>query len=279
MTKENIIRKLTSRKFWMAVCGFVALIMVACGKTKGVTHYRLKLDGDSDSIVDVENLEDEFFGTGLRMGVVKNVLECIFDVIPKYIARTGNAVRLGSLVTLKAYATGTIDHANAEADPSRNYMEIRASELPSLRYRLKNARLVNANGYPRGIEKVVGGLHPTAGIVDAAHNISVFGYECSEIYVPVDASADAEVGVWLETLDGQRIVRCKVTTAGRQDLAVRIPPTDEPIAPGEYRIAVATRGTEDAPENAPLYTYRRKVKFVDSHRTAPDGAKPEERND
>ena len=29
MTKENIIRKLTSRKFWVAVAGFVAGLVVA----------------------------------------------------------------------------------------------------------------------------------------------------------------------------------------------------------------------------------------------------------
>ena len=27
-------RKLTSRKFWAAVCGFVTLILIACGKTE-----------------------------------------------------------------------------------------------------------------------------------------------------------------------------------------------------------------------------------------------------
>lgn len=27
-------RKLTSRKFWIAVCAFVSLIMIACGKTE-----------------------------------------------------------------------------------------------------------------------------------------------------------------------------------------------------------------------------------------------------
>lgn len=27
-------RKLTSRKFWVAVCGFITLIMIACGKTE-----------------------------------------------------------------------------------------------------------------------------------------------------------------------------------------------------------------------------------------------------
>ena len=27
-------RKLTSRKFWVAVCGFITLILIACGKTE-----------------------------------------------------------------------------------------------------------------------------------------------------------------------------------------------------------------------------------------------------
>ena len=34
MDKQEIIRKLTSRKFWMAVCGFVALLLVGAGKTE-----------------------------------------------------------------------------------------------------------------------------------------------------------------------------------------------------------------------------------------------------
>ncbi len=34
MNKDDIIRKLTSRKFWVAVCSFVALLWVAVGHTK-----------------------------------------------------------------------------------------------------------------------------------------------------------------------------------------------------------------------------------------------------
>lgn len=34
MSKDDIIRKLTSRKFWAAVCSFVALIVVAAGHTE-----------------------------------------------------------------------------------------------------------------------------------------------------------------------------------------------------------------------------------------------------
>ncbi len=34
MSREDIIRKLTSRKFWLAVASFVALVAVACGATE-----------------------------------------------------------------------------------------------------------------------------------------------------------------------------------------------------------------------------------------------------
>ena len=34
MSKEDIIRKLTSRKFWLAVAAFVSLVAVACGATE-----------------------------------------------------------------------------------------------------------------------------------------------------------------------------------------------------------------------------------------------------
>lgn len=33
-TKIDWKRKLTSRKFWIAVCAFVSLVMIACGKTE-----------------------------------------------------------------------------------------------------------------------------------------------------------------------------------------------------------------------------------------------------
>ena len=34
MSREDLIRKLTSRKFWTAVCSFVALIVLAAGKSE-----------------------------------------------------------------------------------------------------------------------------------------------------------------------------------------------------------------------------------------------------
>lgn len=34
MTKKDLIRKLTSRKLWMAIAAFVSLVAVACGATE-----------------------------------------------------------------------------------------------------------------------------------------------------------------------------------------------------------------------------------------------------
>lgn len=34
MNKDDLIRKLTSRKFWMAVCSFVTLLVIAFGRSE-----------------------------------------------------------------------------------------------------------------------------------------------------------------------------------------------------------------------------------------------------
>ena len=34
MNKDDLIKKLTSRKFWMAVCSFVTLLIIAFGRSE-----------------------------------------------------------------------------------------------------------------------------------------------------------------------------------------------------------------------------------------------------
>lgn len=49
MTKKDIVRKLTSRKFWMAVAGFVSGLLVAFGRSEAtaVTVSGLIMSGAS----------------------------------------------------------------------------------------------------------------------------------------------------------------------------------------------------------------------------------------
>lgn len=35
MTKQDIIRKLTSRKLWLSIASFVSMLLIACGRTSG----------------------------------------------------------------------------------------------------------------------------------------------------------------------------------------------------------------------------------------------------
>ena len=96
---------------------------IPCGDG-GKVKYRLSLDNSTDNICGLESLEDELrtAGLNLRVSTVENILNTLLDVIPRYIARTGRSVRIGNLVTLKPYATGTLDNANDAPDPERTIL-------------------------------------------------------------------------------------------------------------------------------------------------------------
>lgn len=127
---------------------------VPCARFGDVQQYRLQLESDNDNIVGLDAIEDELrtAGLNLRVEAVENILNTLCGVIPEYIARTGNAIRLGNLVTLKPYATGTVAHANDAPDPEKNHLEVRATVCPALRYSLAKARLVNAMRNVDGID-------------------------------------------------------------------------------------------------------------------------------
>ena len=108
---------------------------IPCGGSGEERYYRLELETASDNIVGLDALEDRLLtaGLNLRVSAVENILNTLFDVLPAYIAETGNAVRIGNLVTLKPCVTGTLAHANDAADPEKNHLEIRATVVPALR--------------------------------------------------------------------------------------------------------------------------------------------------
>ena len=237
---------------------------IPCARSGGAPQYRLQLESDNDNIVGLGAIEEELrmSGLNLRVEAVENILNTLCGIIPEYIARTGNAVRLGNLVTLKPYATGTVAHANDAADPARNHLEVRATVCPSLRYSLAKARLVNAMRNVDGIDSVVGGPSQKSGEVDAEHEISVAG---QNIYLPLSSAGDVEARgrAWLETRDGEMLGRCDVTLSGSEYLRLRLR-LDAPPRVRDCRLVIETYGTAEAAADPsyPVFSYRRNVRFV-----------------
>lgn len=238
---------------------------IPCG-AGGKKAYRLSLEESTDNICGLDALAEELriAGLNLHVSAVENILNTLLDVIPSYIARTGRAVRIGNLMTLKPYATGTLDNANDEPDPAKSHVEIRATVSPALRYSLAKARLVNVKQRRNVIDRVICDMNGAVlDVVDVKHDILVNG---RNIYVPLQsATAENTRGkVWIETLDSVRLGRCAVLTAGPDLLTVRFVP-DMPVSAGEVRLVVETYGTKeaaDAGDKSALARYTRVVRFA-----------------
>ena len=238
---------------------------IPCG-AGGKKAYRLSLEESSDNICGLDALAEELGTAGLNLHVsaVENILNTLLDVIPRYIARTGKAVRIGNLMTLKPYVTGTLDNANDEPDPVKSHVEIRAMVSPALRHSLAKARLVNVKNLRNAIDRVICNMNgAVVDVVDAKHDIQVNG---RNIYVPCQsATAKNTRGmVWIETLDGVRLGRCAVLNTGPDLLTVRFVP-DMPVSVDEARLVVETYGTKeaaDAGDKSVLARYDRVIRFV-----------------
>ena len=232
----------------------------------GKKKYRLVLEDSSDNICSLGSLAEELLIAGLNLHVsaVENILNTILDVIPKYIARTGRSVRIGNLITLKPYATGTIDFANDALDPEKNQLEIRATVSPALRHSLKKARLVNVSHRARGIDFVIRKANGARrGEVDTEHDLYING---TGIYVPPQSATEESTRgkVWIETLDGRMLGRCAVRASGPDCTTARFTP-QAPVGVGEGRLFVETCGTKEAAEandNTLLQRYSCDVRFV-----------------
>ena len=244
---------------------------IPCG-SGGRKKYRLALENSTDRICNLEALEDELrtIGLNLRVSAVENILNTLLDVIPKFMAQTGQSVRIGNLLTLKAYVTGSLDNANDALDPDKNHLEIRATISPALRYSISKAKLVNVKQLRNAISNV--SLEMNGAVsdeVDAEHNIVVFG---DGIYVSPQSATDenARGRVWIETLDGKMLGRCTVLRSSLKLTVVRFMP-DAPVGDGDVRLVVETYGTKkaaDAGDKSSLARYSRVVRYRGATRTA-----------
>ena len=237
---------------------------VPCG-TAGNRKYRLSIDGSKDKIDDLNSLSEMLEdASGLKMTIFENVLSTIAAVIPKHIAKTGESVRIGNLVTLAPCVTGSIANANDEPDPAHNRLEIRATVSPAMRHSLAKTRLVNVKSKKNAIDRVICDADwANRDVIDAEHVVLVNG---TDIYVPPQSAADKNTRgkVWFETMDGRRLGRCSVSSSGPNAIKARFVP-DAPVDVDEGRLFVETYGTKEAAEagdRSLLQRYSRDIRFI-----------------
>ncbi len=208
----------------------------------------------------MDSLSEEINMSGYQVSLVENML---LDVVPRYIARAGHSVRIGNLLTLKPFATGTLEYANDATDPANNRLEIRGTISPALRHSLSRVPLVNVSRSTRGIDFTINNANESRrDAINPELEILING---TDIYVPVQSAAGENTRgkVWIETLDGRRLGRCEVLTSGPNALKVKLVP-DAPVDVQEGRIFVETYGTKEAAEagdNSPLQHYSRDIRL------------------
>ena len=239
---------------------------IPCGSgRKG--KFRLAIVNSSDKISNLDALAEDLqiAGLNLHVSAVENILNTLLDVIPRYIARTGQSLRLGNLVTLKTCVTGAIDNANDELDPENNHLEIRATVSPALRHSLAKARLVNVKHRRIVIDRVIRDMNGALlDEVDAKHKLLING---KGIYVPSQSASDENTRgrVWIETLDGVMLGRCEVLSSGPDLVCAKFRP-DAPVRVEDARLVVETYGSKEAAaadDRASLARYSRDIKIVE----------------
>lgn len=241
---------------------------IKCSKRNEKHKYRLQPEGASDNIVDITDLAKELATQipNVRFNMIESILNALFDEIPKYIAHTGKSVRIGNLVTLTTCISGTLPHANDEADPEKNKLELHAIEVPALRHMFSRAKLVNAlYKSPASVLVVVGGRDRQDNVVDESHETIVVARDGTSVYAPEQSYDDdcAAGRAWLETLDGKCVGRFDVLSATNVMLRLMLH-LEARNVPSECRLVVETFGTKEASEsgNALFLRYARTVRLA-----------------
>ena len=230
----------------------------------GKRKYRLDLEKSSDNIHGLDALSEEINMSGYQVSLVENMLNMLLDVVPRYIARTGHSVRIGNLLTLKPFATGTLEYANDATDPANNRLEIRGTISPALRHSLARVPLVNVAHRMRGLDFAINDANGSRrDEINAKFEIIING---TDIYVPPQSAADENTRgkVWFETMDGRRLGRCSVSSSGPNAITARFVP-DSPLDVDEGRLFVETYGTKEAAEaddRSLLQRYSLYIRFI-----------------
>jgi hypothetical protein len=260
VTRED--RQLDPRKSSILSKG-IKVHPVPC-PVNGKRKYRLDLEKSNDNIHGLDSLSEEINMSGYQVSLVENMLNMLLDVVPRYIARTGHSVRIGNLLTLKPFATGTLEYANDATDPANNRLEIRGTISPALRHSLARVPLVNVSQRIKGLDFAINNANGSRrDEIKAKFEIIING---TGIYVPPQSAADENTRgkVWFETMDGRRLGRCSVSSSGPNAIIARFVP-DAPVDVDEGRLFVETYGTKEAAEagdRSLLQRYSHDIRFI-----------------
>ena len=209
--------------------------------------YRLRLEGENDNITDIDGLTQLIRDTGviLDMGVIKSIIDILGKVIPKYMAQTGRAVRLGNLVMLKPYATGSLAKRDAKPDQKKNHVEIHAVACPALRYSLAKAKL--KNNFTQGAEIDIVIAECKGAKRNEIHLDVANSFSGKNIWVPhAQSGRKREDGdIWLENSYGERIVDFEVVSSGNALIRGMPMPLQEITKSQDCTLVIRTFGTEE----------------------------------
>ena len=217
---------------------------VPLNTVKGEQRFRLQLESDSDQIVGLSALDDDLrtAALNLRADAVEGMINSLCNILPRYMARTGRSVRIGNLVTLKLFATGSIAHSNDPATAPENHLEIRATVSPSMRYALSNMKLVNSNGAHSAILHILGSSGNKYGEVALGDEVTIEG---RAIYVePASGGAPSKGRVWIESSAGEKIGECDVVLSSDTTIKAKMR-LDATPADGRISFVVETYGTRE----------------------------------
>ena len=241
---------------------------VSCGVAKdGRPRYRLKIANEADNIIELRDVpKDELYGSGIDYTpqVFENVINALCSVLPKYIAKSGHAVRLGNLVTLKPSIKGTIQYPNETPDSDKVKVEIHATVTPSMRHALELAELKLSEDFKGKIISVVDlATSANKDAITDGDEIRVVG---SYIYVVPNDCRDTVINggsAYLADSNGKKVGEFKVITANDTMLTMKLGML-ETVSTAKCKIVLETPGTEQAAhdKSSPLLIYSKAIGYT-----------------
>ena len=191
-----------------------------------------------DGTKDIDQTADDLVELGCNVDstTIAYVLQFFAANLPGLIARNGARRSLGGLVTFFPAITGTLKDPDAELDPARNAVEIRASVSRAFRHALEGIRACNVTS--PDVRPRLLGLFDTATNAVGEAFIGKRARLVGTAILLVPGREDE--GLWLEGGGLAAPLPLEIIDTRTGSLAFRIP-SGASVAPGAYTLRLATR--------------------------------------